>query len=211
MLTVLFLLFLPGAYPEAPIAPGKFASTPHYSEKHCWREVPRNIRPPHSKRMSDVMRLWSVSSIGQPRTVPITISAVRVLDRQNIEVDRDFFPVTSNNDKIQRFVADIQFLMWGIGGEVDKVAGSHRHLEFEPLSPTYLSTPFHHIDSNFVTPVMMRSGLGMRLQGDCADPGLSSPTSSKVKYCCTACRGRLKHDLTKRFGSHNSYAIASPI
>src|SRR5262249_23068579 len=67
------------------------------------------------------------------------------------------------------------------------------------------------IYSDLMTPMMVRPGLGMRLEDDRADPGLFSAVTSEIKCCRTSCGRGFKHDFSERLCSHKLYAVGSPI
>jgi hypothetical protein len=150
--------------------------------------------------------------VGLIAFIGLIFYAFWMLDRRNIEVDHNPFVVTANYDEIKRFFCiKVQLLMWHIRCEVNEITGTHLCCKLEPLSPTYLTTPFYDIDSNLVTPMVMRPSLCMGLKGDCADPGFSSPNTGKIKCGCTSSTGRSKHDSIEQLGSHNLYAVGSPL
>jgi hypothetical protein len=77
--------------------------------------------------------------------------------------------------------------------KVDEITGGHFRYKVELLTPAYLATALHDVDSDFVAAVMMSTSLRVRLESDCADPGFSSPAAGEIKGGCTPRSRRSPH------------------
>src|SRR5215813_1227090 len=103
----------------------------------------------------------------------------RRFDRWNVEIHYDRFLAAPHQYAFKRFIwTGIYLLMGDIRGDVNKVSGTCHGGELQMISPPHTSAALYNKDHAFELAVMMRSGLGIRMNADRSGPELRCAGSS---------------------------------
>jgi hypothetical protein len=93
-----------------------------------------------------------------------TCEGHRLFDRQCVDFRNNPFAVAADNDEVEEVAsAKIPLLVRHVRGEIDKVSRANLSSIFEPFSPTNFTVALNNIDGHFVTFVVMRTSLHVRL------------------------------------------------
>ena len=66
------------------------------------------------------------------------------------------------------------------GRHIDEIAGAGLGHEFEPVAPAHAGPSADHVDHALHRPVMVRAGLGFRMDDDGSRPSFSAPARAWV-------------------------------
>src|SRR5215213_10444843 len=101
------------------------------------------------------------------------VHLLRRLGRRDIEIDNDRLLVVAHDGTGKRFVlARIDLLMRNERRHVDEVARPSFGDELEALPPPHPRPTIYHVDHALKSPMVMRTGLGVRVDRDGTRPQL---------------------------------------
>src|ERR1700722_8881979 len=135
----------------------------------------------------------------------------RLLDRFDVEVDGDRFAVAAHQHAFQRFIrTGVDFLMRHIRRHKNEVAGICFRRKFQTVSPPHPCLAFDDKDDAFEMTVMMRTRLGIRLDGDCAGPQFLSADAGKINRGLAVHAGGRGHIRIKLISGNDPDPIMLP-
>src|ERR1700730_18695057 len=95
----------------------------------------------------------------------------RNLDRRNVEIDNEaLLPTPCKHAVKLHILARVDFLMWHVGRNVDEIPRRGLGDEFQAITPAQAGKTADYVDHAFEIPVMMRSRLGVGVDGYSAGP-----------------------------------------
>ena len=99
---------------------------------------------------------------------PVTSkSGFRLFNGDDLELDNYRFVVAPHHHEVSGLAgAKVRLLMRHIGGEVDEIARSYFRCELKSLAPANFAAPFHYVNRNLVTAVMVRARFRVWLKND---------------------------------------------
>ena len=115
------------------------------------------------------------------------------LECRNLEIHNDWLLAASHEDAFERLLgAGVDLLMGNVRRNVDKVAGAGFRDKLELFAPTHARATFDDVDDAFKLSVVMRPGLGVRMDGDGSGPEFRGAGSRVCDRRSTAHSGRLR-------------------
>ena len=95
----------------------------------------------------------------------------RLLNRCNVQVDRNRLAVAAHQDTFQRLgLPGVDFLVRHVGRYIDEVARAGLGGELEVVTPAPVGAALDHIDHAFERAVVVGAGLGVGVDGHRAGP-----------------------------------------
>jgi hypothetical protein len=133
-------------------------------------------------------------------------------DSGQVEIDDDGFLVTAHHNAGQRHAGTgIDLLMGQVRRNIDEVARARLGGVFEPLAPPHPGATGDHVDHAFDVAVMVRPGLGVRIDNHGACP---QPLGARER---SGDRGSPPHSRglcgvgVQRVGVHDPHALQAPV
>src|SRR6185312_5152956 len=135
----------------------------------------------------------------------------RPLRRLDVEIDDHGFIVGAHQHAFEHLVATgIDLLVRHVRRHVDEIAGPRFGDEFEMLAPAHARLSAQHVDHALERAVMMRAGLGIRMDMDGAGPDLLRTDAGVVDRRLAVHPGRLRGVGVERIAGDDPHAVMLP-
>src|ERR1700730_9947270 len=133
------------------------------------------------------------------------------LDRRNVEIDNQSLLPTSCEHAVKlNILARVDFLMWHVGRNVDEIPRRGLCDEFQAIAPAQAGKAADYVDHAFEIPVMMRSGLGVGVDGYRAGPQFRQTGYVRGDGRAPVHAERLSGGIVQLDGPNNPHAICAP-
>ena len=132
-------------------------------------------------------------------------------NRLNVEVDRNGFAIAAHQNAFEHLVAaGVDLLMRHIGRDENEIAGIGFRGELQVIAPTHPRPSLHDINNALKVTVVMRAGLGVRLDGDGARPEFLRPRAREIYRGLSIHPGRRGHIGIELIAWNDANAIVLP-
>ena len=139
------------------------------------------------------------------------INRFRIFYRRDIEIDDHRILPAAQQHAFQRLVfIGIDFLVRHIRRHVDEIAGAGLRHELQPLAPTHARTALHDINHALHRAMMMRTGLGVRMDGHRTGPDFLGPHAREIDRGGAGHVRRLRGIAVEGIGRDDAYAVFAP-
>jgi uncharacterized protein YjbJ (UPF0337 family) len=135
----------------------------------------------------------------------------RFLDRLDVEIDGNRLPIAAHQHALEHFVtAGVDLLVRHVGRDENEIAGIGFRGELQMLSPTHPRLSLHDVDDAFEVTMMMRAGLGVRLDRHGAGPQFLRANAGEVDGSLSIHPRSRGHIRVKLIAWNDANAIVLP-